>query len=192
MTDSRPDSRATSAMLKALSHPLRRAALRAVQSRGSARASDLAADLDVAPNAMSFHLRSLAAAGLIVEDPSRAADKRERVWVPAEVSVNINGAQRSPDDEVLAHTVVQGFQADHAARAARFAAWAQEHLTDPEVADAPHGMFSNVGLRLTPAEARKLLDRILAVVDEAREAHDPEAPDSHMYEFDILAVDDTI
>ncbi|WP_156760993.1 ArsR/SmtB family transcription factor [Microbacterium karelineae] len=184
------DATATTAMLKAMSHPLRRAALRALQSRGSARASDLAADLDVAPNTMSFHLRSLAAGGLIVEDPSRAADRRERVWVPAEVSVNIREPGRPVADEALTATVLRELFADHAERARRLAAWSLASVgsADPE----PHGVFSSIDLRLTSAEAVALHRRLLAVVDEARTAHDPDTGESRMYDFDILAVDDTI
>ncbi|MGO1803018.1 MAG: hypothetical protein ACTHZW_10420, partial [Microbacteriaceae bacterium] len=46
-----PDARqATTAMLKAYAHPLRRRIARAVAARGHARAADIAADLGVAAN----------------------------------------------------------------------------------------------------------------------------------------------
>jgi DNA-binding transcriptional ArsR family regulator len=66
--------------LRVLAHPVRTRLLYEIGARGSARVVDLAAALEVAPNAASFHLRELAKYGLIVRDDERAGDGRERWW----------------------------------------------------------------------------------------------------------------
>ena len=70
-------------VLKALSHPLRARLYYALFARGTARAADLAAELEAPANLVSQHLRLLAKYGLIEEAPEQARDKRERVWRPA-------------------------------------------------------------------------------------------------------------
>lgn len=66
--------------LRALSHPVRLSLLHTLSRLGHARAADLAEELDLPANSMSYHLRILARGGLIREDPTRARDKRDRVW----------------------------------------------------------------------------------------------------------------
>jgi predicted ArsR family transcriptional regulator len=70
-------------VLRAIAHPLRTDIFMELYSRGSARAVDLAAVLDVPANQVSFHLRTLAKYGLIEEAPEEARDRRDRVWRPA-------------------------------------------------------------------------------------------------------------
>ncbi len=64
--------------MRALAHPLRLRMLEALSS-GPATASMLARDLGESSGATSYHLRSLAAAGIIVEDLERRKG-RERWW----------------------------------------------------------------------------------------------------------------
>jgi DNA-binding transcriptional ArsR family regulator len=64
--------------VRALAHPLRLRMLEALSS-GPATASMLARDLGESSGATSYHLRSLAAAGIIVEDLDRRKG-RERWW----------------------------------------------------------------------------------------------------------------
>ncbi|MDE1565946.1 ArsR/SmtB family transcription factor [Actinotignum timonense] len=66
--------------LRALSHPVRLSLLHTLSRLGHARAADLAEELELPANSMSYHLRILARGGLIREDPTRARDKRDRVW----------------------------------------------------------------------------------------------------------------
>jgi len=68
------------AMLRAFAHPTRQRILRELSVRTHARAADLAAWLGEPANALSFHLRTLAKAGLIRELPEKARDRRDRVW----------------------------------------------------------------------------------------------------------------
>lgn len=75
--------RMTSPMLKAMTHPLRRRIVSLMRHDQPMRAVDLARQLDVPANSVSFHLRTLAEAGMIVEAPEHARDRRDRVWVAA-------------------------------------------------------------------------------------------------------------
>ena len=75
-----PPAAATRAQLRALSHPLRLRIMERVGRRGTARAADIAEDLGLAANSVSYHLRILARGGVIREAPEAARDKRDRVW----------------------------------------------------------------------------------------------------------------
>ncbi|WP_219503770.1 winged helix-turn-helix domain-containing protein [Nonomuraea ceibae] len=66
--------------LKALAHPLRLKLYRALSHAGTATASHLADQVDEAVSLVSYHLRKLAAHGLILEAEPQSADGRERWW----------------------------------------------------------------------------------------------------------------
>ncbi|MGE9348033.1 ArsR/SmtB family transcription factor [Isoptericola variabilis] len=66
--------------LRALAHPVRQRILMQLSVLEHARAADLAEAIGQPANSVSFHLRVLAKAGMIVEAPEHARDKRDRVW----------------------------------------------------------------------------------------------------------------
>jgi DNA-binding transcriptional ArsR family regulator len=68
------------AALRAIAHPLRQRILVELAVLGHARAADLAQATGEPANSVSFHLRVLAKAGMIVEAPEHARDRRDRVW----------------------------------------------------------------------------------------------------------------
>ncbi|WP_426311148.1 ArsR/SmtB family transcription factor [Cellulosimicrobium sp. E-16] len=68
------------AALRAIAHPLRQRILIELAVLGHARAADLAQATGEPANSVSFHLRVLAKAGMIVEAPEHARDRRDRVW----------------------------------------------------------------------------------------------------------------
>jgi DNA-binding transcriptional ArsR family regulator len=68
------------AMLRAFAHPIRQRILRELAVRNHARAADLAVWLGEPANTLSFHLRTLAKAGLVREVAEKARDRRDRVW----------------------------------------------------------------------------------------------------------------
>ncbi|MET3974846.1 helix-turn-helix domain-containing protein [Cellulosimicrobium sp. TH-20] len=68
------------AALRAIAHPLRQRILMELAVLGHARAADLARATGEPANSVSFHLRVLARAGMIVEAPEHARDRRDRVW----------------------------------------------------------------------------------------------------------------
>ena len=67
-------------ILRAIAHPVRNRILTELSAGGPMRAVDLAAELDLPANQISFHLRQLAKYGLVVEAPEAARDRRDRVW----------------------------------------------------------------------------------------------------------------
>ncbi|GAB3614107.1 helix-turn-helix domain-containing protein [Humibacter ginsengisoli] len=70
-------------MLRALAHPLRQRIIWELAARDHLRAADLARITAEPANSLSFHLRTLAKAGLIKEVPEKARDGRDRVWTMA-------------------------------------------------------------------------------------------------------------
>lgn len=186
-----PDAKnATTAMMKAYSHPLRRRIAKSVAGRGHARAADVAADLGVPANSVSFHLRVLADAGLIEEAPEYARDKRDRVWKATEGSWNVGSPEHPIADEVLGGVLMNALADDHLDMLRRVMAWAPEYVSgrDPVV----HGTFSQANLRLTEAEFSELERRIHEVIKEVGDAHDPDDPATRIWGLDIIAADDTI
>lgn len=186
-----PDAKpATTAMMKAYAHPLRRRIAKAVGARGHARAADIAADLDVPANSVSFHLRVLADAGLIEEAPEHARDKRDRVWKVAEGSWNVGSPEHPIADEVLGGVLMNALADDHLAMMRRVMAWAPEYVSgrDPVV----HGTFSQSSLRLTGAEFSEIERRIQEVIKEVEGSHDADDPDARTWSIDIIAADDMI
>lgn len=190
-TPTHPDARpATSAMLKAYAHPLRRRIARVVVARGHARAADIAADLGVPANSVSFHLRVLADAGLIEEAPEHARDKRDRVWVAADEVWNIGSPEHPVADEVLGGAVMTALADDHVDMMRRVMAWAPEYVSGRS--SEVHGTFSQASLRLTEAEFTEIERRIQEVIKEVGDAHDPDDPATRMWSLDIIAADDMI
>jgi DNA-binding transcriptional ArsR family regulator len=66
-------------LLRALAHPVRTQLLSAVRRSGSSTATRLAHQLGLDTGTTSYHLRQLAASGLIVEDEEKG-DQRDRWW----------------------------------------------------------------------------------------------------------------
>lgn len=186
-----PDGRpATTAMLKAYAHPLRRRIAKAVGARGHARAADIAADLGVAANSVSFHLRVLAEAALIEEAPEHARDKRDRVWKVTDGAWNVGSPEHPIADEALGGVLMNALADDHVELLRRVMAWAPEYVAgrDTQV----HGTFSQRNMRLTEAEFSEIERRIQEVIKEVEDAHDPEDPDTRFWSLDIIGADDTI
>lgn len=186
-----PDARsATTAMMKAYAHPLRRRIAKAIAARGHARAADLAGDLDVAANSISFHLRVLADAGLIEAAPEHARDKRDRVWKPTDSAWNIGSPENPIEDEALGGVLMNALVDDHIDMTRRVVTWAREYVSGRDT--ATHGTFSQRSLRLTEAEFTEVERRIHEVIAEVAAAHDPDDPDTRFWSLDIVAADDTI
>jgi DNA-binding transcriptional ArsR family regulator len=75
--------------LKALAHPLRLRLYRALYQARTATASQLADQVDEAVSLVSYHLRKLAAHGVIEEADRQCADGRERWWQVALSSFSV-------------------------------------------------------------------------------------------------------
>lgn len=180
----------TSAMLKAYSHPLRRQILRLLARHEFLRAADIAAELDVPANGASFHLRTLADAGLIEEAPEKARDRRDRVWTARKGALNVGGPESPVVDEALTTSVVAGLAEDHQELVRRVLAWTPEYVTG-RTAEV-HAAFTQRTIRLTEAEFDAVIVKINEVLSAADEAHDEKDPDGRFWQIDLIAADDTI
>jgi DNA-binding transcriptional ArsR family regulator len=83
--DVRPDLEG----LRALTHPLRLKLLGELRRHGPATASKLGARLGESSGATSYHLRALAKAGFVVDEPDRGTT-RERWWKSAHRSTLVD------------------------------------------------------------------------------------------------------
>ncbi len=133
--------------LKALAHPMRQRLLFELLAREHARAADLAHATGEPANSVSFHLRTLAKAGLIVEAPELARDKRDRVW-------------RSVADDFTVDPHTAGFD-EHVATlldvVRENVAYAREHdyVHAPEGDDGPVRTILGGGIVLTRDQAMR-------------------------------------
>ncbi len=135
--------------LRALAHPLRQKIMYRLEIDGHGRAADLAKVLDEPANSVSFHLRTLAKAGLVVEAPELARDKRDRVWRNAADTYDIEPG--TPGVE----SIVKGYLDWLRAAASRRRSTDGERRVTVRLTD----------LTLTAAEAAALTEEIAAVLD---------------------------
>jgi predicted ArsR family transcriptional regulator len=153
--------RLTADAIKVLAHPLRSRLLAALRMDGAATATALAEKLDTNTGATSYHLRKLAAVGLVEETGEGRG--RERWWRP------------STDMHNWTDEVTEG---DRDARAA--AGWLREHYVRSFVEQADRWLAhhdewplewrrlaggSDYVLELTPAQLEALMNELLTVVN---------------------------
>lgn len=180
----------TSAMLKAYTHPLRRQILRLFARREYLRAADIATELDVAPNSASFHLRTLADAGLIVEAPDRARDRRDRVWTHVKGAMSVGDPEHPVADAELGGAVLRAIASEHQDLVQRVIAWSPEYFEGRST--EIHALFQQRTIRLTDAEFSALVRVFDEAASAADEAHDEKDPDGRFWQIDLIAADDTI
>ena len=180
----------TTAMLKALAHPLRRRMTKSFASREFARAADIAEDLGVPANSASFHLRVLADAGLIVEAPEKARDRRDRVWTAVKGAWNVGSPQHPVEDEVLGGVLMRTLAEDHHDMVRRVMTWALEYVSGRDTGS--HGTFAQRTLRLTEAEFESLMDKVNVLMNEAEATHDHDDPEGRVWDIHVVAADDEI
>ncbi len=160
--------------MRALAHPVRLAILQRLQAGGPATASQVAEVVNSSPSACSFHLRALAAVGLIEEDPDAGSSGRRRPWraVPFDLAWRTGTAV---DADRAAGSLFDSMEAELAARKVRARA---------SDADYPPAWRETLGtdhlvLRLTPAEAARLRWAIRALLESAQRAgRTSRAPDA--------------
>ncbi|MCW4459297.1 transcriptional regulator [Microbacterium sp. MPKO10] len=180
----------TEAMLKALTHPVRRRILRVLGQKVYARSADLAQALGVAANSVSFHVRTLADAGLIEEAPERARDRRDRVWTPVRGGLNVGTPEHPVRDEVLADALMRAMVEDHYDLVNRSSASWMEFIAGRNARMRSNFMHMNVPMDAETAET--FFRTISSLADEAAERLDPDDPDVHVWEIDVIAADDTV
>ena len=162
----------TSEQLRTLAHPLRSRLLGALRFHGPATSTALAARLGTNSGATSYHLRQLADAGLVEDDPERST-RRDRVWRSSHDSTSWTSAEfrddpdaRAADDWLLRHgaRLAAGWLADWLDVRHE---WSTDWL---EAADQ-----SDYHLDLTPSQLRSLMAELHEVIGRHRDGSDPEA-----------------
>ncbi|AXK44673.1 winged helix-turn-helix domain-containing protein [Brachybacterium saurashtrense] len=164
---------ATRDQLRAMAHPVRMRIIERVGRRGTARAADLAADLDMPANSVSYHLRTLARGGVITEAPEAARDKRDRVWKLAQSNfqhapaATPTGQAVGVDHEYLEASGATTLSAIEWIRSAWAAEIAQRTAHFPETEERQaFARLISAPLRLSPGQARELFETVAAKIDE--------------------------
>lgn len=162
-----------SSQLRTLAHPLRSRLLSALRMDGPATATRLAEKLHTNTGATSYHLRQLAAVGMVV-DEERPGAGRERWWRAAQRSHGWTERDigDDPDDRAAAdwlagqqlRVVTEYVDTWLAERNSWPAAWRQAELGYDDM------------LRLTPERLQALSDELHEVVRRYRE--EPPEPGS--------------
>ncbi|WP_460446794.1 ArsR/SmtB family transcription factor [Angustibacter aerolatus] len=179
MSDQRPDQPSGTAHLDArnlrgVAHPLRVRILGMLRSDGADTATGLANRLGLSSAATSYHLRQLAAYGFIVEDAERGQG-RERWWRAAHRSTRMDDMAMAADPEAseASEQYLRGVTQVYAQRVQS----AMDELPYLPPQWRGRGTLSDQELRLTPDEADRLAERLMAVLEEFRRSDEPDAPD---------------
>ncbi|MFI7126924.1 ArsR/SmtB family transcription factor [Nonomuraea sp. NPDC050153] len=177
--------------LKALGHPLRMKLYRALKVTGAATASQLADQVDEAVSLVSYHLRKLAAHGLIEEARARGGDARERWWQPADAMISTRDEDfRDAPERAAVHAAVSRMHARQ--QGEMYESYLDTQSAWPD--DWRNAAFSSeFMLSLTAEELRRLGDELNEVIGKwrahgqaARESGDVEGRENvaaHTYGF---------
>jgi DNA-binding transcriptional ArsR family regulator len=165
----------TQSAFEALAHPVRSRLLRALQADGPATASKLAMRIGESSGLTSYHLRRLAAVGLVEEDVERGT-RKERWWKPSHEGTFWNNADFLGDP--VAHAASLEVRRNYYAWQARLLEQrlADETTWDKAWVDA--AADSNDTFVLTPAQAEAMSREIWEVVQRYRSEGDADEPDA--------------
>lgn len=147
--------------LRALTHPLRVRMLGLLRIDGPATATTLARRLGLNTGATSYHLRQLATHGFVEDDPSLGTG-RERWWRATA------GATRTTEGDADPEVTDAYLQSVVTVLAGHMQQAVEERPLLPAAWRATT-TFSDWVLRLTPARAAELRDRISALIEETAE-----------------------
>lgn len=173
----------SSEQIRTLAHPLRARLLGALRLDGPATASTLAGAFATNSGATSYHLRRLAAVGLVVEEPGRGRG-RERWWRAAHQVTSFHAGDYASDPDAAA--AADWFQ-DHALGTLtdHFAGWtANRDRFSPAWQDAAG--VNDLVLRLSPERLRMLTEEIWQLLLRYR-AEPDDGPDSEQVLVGYLA-----
>jgi len=157
--------------LAAMANPFRSRMLDALAVDGPSTASALAQRTGQAVGSASHHLKVLAEAGLIVEAPELARDRRERWWRLVAPSTRWSRAEFGTD----AGAVTAALAAESLALQRQFER-AQEWLANSEAAgEWDHAAFATqTWLRLNPDELKQLSEEMVALTQRWRHRGTPD------------------
>lgn len=165
-------------LLRTLAHPLRMRLVGTLRLDGPATASGLAQRLGVSSGLTSYHLRALADAGFIEDDPDQPGTGRERWWRAAHdmTSWRAGGAGDDPD-AAAAEDWLTGYSARRAMDWVD--SWLERRVDDDPDWQAVSGT-SDYLVEVTPTELDDLLEAITALIQpymrtaDERATADPE------------------
>lgn len=147
--------------LSALANPFRARMIDALKVDGPSTASALAQRTGQAVGSASHHLKVLAEAGLVVEAPELARDRRERWWQLADRGTRWSRGEFAEDTAAVAAAL----EAEALAVRRQFARvqeWMANADADPVWDDAAYAIQN--WLRLTPGELREFGDELGALI----------------------------
>ncbi|WP_329122686.1 winged helix-turn-helix domain-containing protein [Streptomyces sp. NBC_01465] len=152
------------AALRVLAHPLRFTLLGRLRQYGPATARQLARLYDLDSGAASYHLRRLAAGGLIEEDTERG-NRRDRWWRAVHQQSFHDPGATAPSEEAESRAYTHAGVLAYADRLRRVAGMV------PLMSDAWHGaaIFADYTVELTPDELNLMKAEIVGVVKKYRE-----------------------
>lgn len=156
------------AVLRALSHPARLRMLDVLNSHGGATATQCAEVVDLSASACSWHLRQLAAAGL-VRDAGSGSDGRQRLWRATTPSweFQVESIAAEPEEaQGLDLALTQALLGASDAAVEAYSMRAVQSL-EPEAWRAA-AMISNSAIRVTAEELQDLVARVMALLDPYR------------------------
>jgi DNA-binding transcriptional ArsR family regulator len=144
--------------MRALAHPVRLAVLSHLQRNGPATATQLAPHVGATPSVTSWHLRHLAAFGLVLDaDPSEVpGDRRQRWWKAAARGFRV---ELGEGDEAMAAALVLVDQLVDTARR-QVESWLTETAPQLDHAWGRLAGVSNTGMMLTAAELAEIEGQI--------------------------------
>jgi DNA-binding transcriptional ArsR family regulator len=148
--------------LRAVAHPLRMRIVGALRLHGPATSSGLAERLGVSSGLTSYHLRALADAGFVEDDPEHPTKGRERWWRAAHDMTSWRaGAAGDDPDAVAAEDWLSGYSARRAM--AWIDGWLERRSTlAPEWLEVSG--TSDYVVEVSPTELDALLDQITELV----------------------------
>ncbi len=184
----------TTETLKALSHPVRRDILKLLARRGHGRATDLARELGLKSNAVSFHLRVLGRAGLIEEDPDLARDGRDRVWKATRKPVNLDPRATYPQDQALTMGLIGQVMAELQILVSQVSEWISEEYTtfDAGGDGLARASVLSTHIAITHAQMEELQTKFSQLLFEAEDTANPEDPDVVRWEIAVIAGDQVV
>ncbi len=147
--------------LAAMAHPFRARMMDALKVDGPSTASALAQRTGQAVGSASHHLKVLAEAGLVVEAPELAKDRRERWWRLADRGTRWSRSDFADDTAALtaAHAAESLALQRQFARTQEFMANAD---SDPEWDDA--AFATQHWMHLTPDELRQVAEEMVELL----------------------------
>lgn len=166
MSETPPDTTAAvldAKGLRALAHPVRVELVRLLRKYGPSTATRLAQRLGVNSGTASYHLRRLDAAGFVEEDTERG-NARDRWWRAVHQVTRFTGTELARSEPDAAMAYLRAVAASHALLT-------QQALNEQETMPAPWFDvldLSHYALRLTPEEAGRLRDELVAVARRYR------------------------